>query len=324
MTTKRTHTSWTASFLAITRYELLWNIRKKKLYGVIALGFVLATLRLFLPIVISNVLNQPLQADPNFAINTGTGIAGIGFFLFGLVTIMNSISGEFESGTIVPLLTKPISRTTVLVGKLFAAFVTLLGAYIVLVLYLAAGGVAVYGPQNNLQLLPIVMLGSIVSTFVWMSMILAVGTVSKSSMIAALVGIGLWLGITIVGAIFTALAGQSWVLTYLPGSGASGYAQNVNTSPPTFPGIPTGLQVATGTDNLATNLVTYVLHPDAQVTFYKIEYNIQVTPPQITYTPLYTETLSLIVAREALLALIYIVVFSFIVWLALKRAQVAE
>jgi len=322
VTKKARHPSWTTSFLAVVRYELLWNIRKKKLYGVIALAFALTTLQLALRIVLSNIINQPLKADPNFAVNTGTGMGSMGFFLFALVTGMNSISGEFESGTIIPLLTKPVSRTTVFLGKTFAAFLTLLGAFTVLLVYLALGSSAVYGPQDNLHLLPLVLLGMIVSTFVWMTIILAVGAVTKSSMIAALAGVGLFMGLTIAGQIFALFSGQAWVLTYLPGTGASGYAKGIDSSPiPINMTIPTGMQVLTGTDSIGYNLVTCILHPSAEVEFYKIEFKFG-TPGGADYVFLYTETLSFIIARALVITTVYILVFSFIAWYALKRAQV--
>lgn len=324
MTKKATRSSWLSSFLAIVRYELLWNIRKKKLYGVVAIAFLLVTLQLFLRVILSNVANQPLSADPNFAIDTGTGLGSFGFFLFALVAVMNSISGEFESGTIVPLLTKPVSRTTVFLGKIFAAFVTLLAAYTVLLVYLALGSPVIYGPQNNLHLLPIVLFGSIVSTFVWISIILAIGALSKSSMVAALVGIGLWLGLAIVGAVVAAVLGQTWALAYLPGSGATGYAPNIDSTPlPINVTIPSGLPVSTGTDGIASNLVTYILHPSAEVNFYKMGFTIG-GRGGLTYTFLNTETLSSIIARELVTIAVYILVFSFIAWFALKRAQIAE
>ena len=115
-------------FLAVVRYELLWNIRKKKFLAILILAFGLASLTLFLPVVLNNANNLPTEPNPNYVITTGTGVGSFGFFLFALVTVMNSISGEFESGSIVPLLTKPISRTTVYVGKLFAAVVTAVGS----------------------------------------------------------------------------------------------------------------------------------------------------------------------------------------------------
>jgi len=321
MTKTATRPSWFTSFLAVVRYELLWNIRKKKLYGVIIIAFALVTLHLVLRVILSNVANQPLKADPDFAI-TGIGLGDLGFFLFALVTVMNSISAEFESGTIVPLLTKPVSRNTIFLGKIFAAFVTILGAYVVLLVYLTAGSTVIYGPQNNLHLLPIVLLGSIVSTFVWMAIILAVGALSKSSMLAALVGVGLWLGLTIVGQIIAAFSGQAWVLTYLPGTGASGYAKDIDSTLSLGNmSLPYGLQVATGTYSIGPNMVTYILHPSAEVTFYKMEFIPRGMP---IYTELYTETLSFILTRAVVVTAVYILVFSFIAWYALKRAQVAE
>jgi len=320
MTKKVTRFSWIARFLAVVRYELLWNIRKKKLYGVVAIALVLATIQLFLRVILSGVANQPLSADPEFAISTGTGIGTLGMFLFALVTVMNSISGEFESGTIVPLLTKPVSRTTVFLGKIFAAFVTLLGAYTVLLVYLAVGGWVIYGPQNNLHLLPFVLFGSILSTFVWATIFLAVGALSKSSIVTAVVGVGLWMGLFFVGGIFGLFSEQAWVLTYLPGSGRVGYIPGVGSAPPGTP-YP-GMGVSTGTDSIGPNMVTYILHPSAEAKFFIYEFVPGGVPGLLK--PLYTEPLYLILVRSVAVTAVYILVFSFIAWYALKRAQVTE
>ena len=115
--TKRTRASWRTNFLAVVRYELLWNIRKKKILGVLILAFALATLTLALPVILNNINNLKTEPNPDYVITTGTGIGSFGFFLFALVSVMNSISGEFESGSIIPLLTKPISRTTIYLAK---------------------------------------------------------------------------------------------------------------------------------------------------------------------------------------------------------------
>jgi len=320
MTKKTTRPDWRTSFLAIIRYELLWNLRKKKVLGVLILAFGLATLTLVLPVILSNINNQPIEPNPDYVITTGTGIGSFGFFLFALVSVMNSISGEFESGSIIPLVTKPISRTTVYLGKIFAAFLTVLGAYVLLTIYLAAGGYLVYGPQNNLHLLFITLLGSIMSTLVWMSFVLAAGSVSKSSMLAALLGVGVWLGLNIVAGILSVFSNQAWVLTYAPGSGASG---TIGTPGPINQTSITAEGVSTGTDSIAINSITYILNPTANVTFYRLEI-VGGGLGGIRQVPLYTESLSLVVARSIAVAAIYIVVLNFIAWYALKRAQVAE
>jgi ABC-type transport system involved in multi-copper enzyme maturation permease subunit len=320
--TKKAKPSWATSFLAITRYELLWNIRKKKFIGVFILAFVFPTLALALPVVFSNLNNQPIEPNPDYVITTGTGLGGLGFFLFALVTVMNSISGEFESGSIIPLLTKPVSRTTVYLGKIFAALLTVLGAYVLLTIYMAAGGYAIYGPQNNLHLIFITLLGSIMSTLVWMSIVLAMGSVSKSSMLAALLGIGVWFGLNIASGILSVFSNQAWIATYFPGSGASG---NIGTPGPINQINITAESVSTGTDGIAANLISYILNPATNVTFYRIELG---GGGQglggIARVPMYSEPLSLIAARSIAVAAVYILVFNFIAWYALKRAQIAE
>lgn len=303
----RTNPKWMTRFWAVVKYELLWNIRKKKVLGVVIVAFALATLSLALPVILSNVANRPLSQNPDYVVGSGAGIGGLGLFLFAVVTVMNSISGEFESGTIVPLLTKPVSRTMVFVGKLFAAFLTLLAAYIVLNAYMAIGGTVVYGPQNNLHLTPIVLLGSVLSTFVWIAIVLAIGSVSKSSMIAALGSFGIFLGLSIGVPIVSRFSEQAWVLTYVPGSGAPGLIKDLE------PQIP----LSTGTDNIATNLINYILYPSSNVTFYKIDFS---TPGLLV--DLYVEPLSFVVLRSILVASIYILVFSFVAWYAFRRAQV--
>jgi ABC-type transport system involved in multi-copper enzyme maturation permease subunit len=318
MAKKKAQSNWMASLLAVVRYELLWNIRKKKIIGVLVLAFALATLTLALPVVLNNINNLPTDPDPDYVVTTGTGMGGFGFFLFALVSVMNSISGEFESGSIIPLLTKPVSRTTVYLGKITAAFLTVLGAYILLTIYIAAGGYLIYGPQNNLHLTVISLLGSILSTAVWMSIVLAAGSVSKSSMLAALLGVGVWFGLNIASGILSAFSEQAWIMTYAPGSGASGTLG----SPGPLNQTLVMYGVSTGTDSIATNLVTYILNSTAEVTFFKIE--LRGGGQGISRVPLNTEPLSVIVARSIAVAAVYILVFNFIAWYALKRTQVAE
>jgi ABC-type transport system involved in multi-copper enzyme maturation permease subunit len=313
----RTNPSWITRFWAVVKYELLWNIRKKKFVGMLVVAFVLATLSLALAPILSNMIGQPLSQNPDYVVGSGAGIGGLGLFLFAVVTVMNSISGEFESGTIVPLLTKPVSRTMIFLGKLFAAFITLLSAYAVLFVYMTIGGTIVYGPQNNLHLVPLSLLGSILSTFVWIAIVLAIGSISKSSLIAALGAFGIFIALFISAPIVSVFSDQAWVLTYVPGSGASGYIEGLGSQTQYTP----GMAVSTGTDNIAANLINYVLHPSAEVTFFKIG---GFSAEEFLWTPLYAEPLSLVLLRSITVAVAYILVFLFISWYAFKRAQILE
>jgi ABC-type transport system involved in multi-copper enzyme maturation permease subunit len=249
-------------------------------------------------------------------IGTNVGLGGFAFFLFAIVTVMNTISAEFESGTIVPLLAKPVSRTTVFLGKLFAAFLTLLATYCFLMIYMTIGGFVVYGPQNNLHLVPLSLLGALFSTFIWISIVLLFGTLFRSSLIAALGPLGIWLGTNIIGSIIGVLAGQGWILTYIPGTGNSGY---IGEPSPTGMGV----AVATGTDSIGSNLINYILHPSWEVTYYKINIG-EIAPGQIPWEKLYSEPFSNVVLTSIAVAVIYFIVFIGISWYVFRRAQITE
>ena len=299
----------------IVRYEMLWNIRKKKFIGIIIISFVFATLGLVLPVVLSST---PIEANPDYVI--GVSMSSFAFFLFALATAMNSISSEFESGTIVPLLTKPVSRTMVFLGKLFAAFIIILVAYTILYVYTVVGGILIYGPQNSLQLMPFALFGDVISTFIWVALILAMGALSKNTMIAALVGFGVFLALLIALPIVSVFAGPSPALNFIPGSGAgSGSNAMLNL------GIESK-SIGTGTDNIGVNLINWILCPSANVSFTKIDLSMiqvgQSTEP--AQTLVYTEPISVVALRSLGVALAYIFVFLLIGWYAFKRAQILE
>jgi ABC-2 type transport system permease protein len=311
--------SWSVRFWAIVRYELLWNIRKKKFIGMVVVALALGIIPLALAPALDTLIGQPFSKNPDYVVSSG-GIGGIVLFLFALVTVMNSVSGEFESGSIVPLLTKPVSRTTVFLGKLSAAVITLLPVYVLVLGIEVVGGITVYGPQNNLYLTPVLLLGSIVSTLVWLTIVLAIGSVSKSSLLAALGSFLIYVALSITSSIISLFGGQAWVLTYLPGSGAIGYIQG---TVPTTSVVP-GISVSTGTDSIAGTLVSYILHPSSTVAFVKIGETTATSPPTITYTVLSTEPLLNVLLMAVSVALIYIVLFSLISWYSMKRAQIVE
>jgi ABC-2 type transport system permease protein len=293
---------------------MLWNIRKKKFIGIVILGFVISSVALFLPPILSSVTGQALTSNPDYVVTYS--IPAFGLFLFALATGMNSISSEFESGTIVPLLTKPVSRTMVFMGKLFAAFIIILITYTLFYVYIIIGGTAVYGGQNNLQLVPLGLLGNVITTFIWISIILSVGSLSKNTLISALVAFGLFMALLIAVPIVSAFAGPSVALNCVPGSGASGAIS-------TAQGMVT---IGGGPDNIGTNLINYVLYPSANVNFTKMNIELQGAgqQPLITQTLAYTEPISVVALRSLGVALAYIFVFLFITWYALKRAQILE
>jgi ABC-type transport system involved in multi-copper enzyme maturation permease subunit len=312
--------SWTTKFLAVVRYEILWNIRKKKFLGMIIVAFALTTLSLAGGHLVQFFGGPQVVADPEFVINSNIGLGGLGFLLFAIVTVMNTISGEFESGTIVPLLSKPVGRTTVFLGKLFAAFLTLSVTYCFLMIYMTIGGVIVYGPQSNLHLVPLSFMGALFSSLIWIAIVLFFGTISRSSLIAALGTLGMWLGTNIIGSILAVIAGQGWILTYIPGSGNTGYIDG----PPSPVGAIQVVSVSTGTDNIGPNMINYILHPSRMVTFFKIDLEGVATGQTPRWIELYSQALSTVIWISIGVALVYFVVFIAVSWYLFRRAQIAE
>jgi len=69
--------------------------------------------------------------------------------------------------------------------------------------YVTVGGILIEGSQNNLQLIPLGLVGLTLATLVWASLVILLGTLSKSSLVAALGSFGVWIGVTIAGSILS-------------------------------------------------------------------------------------------------------------------------
>ena len=320
---KGRHPSWFSRFWAIVRYEMLWNIRKKKFVGILAAVFVIATLILVLPVASSRYAGVSIKANPTYAITFGG--TGFLFLLFAIGTAVNSISSEFESGSIVPLVTKPVSRTMVFLGKLFGTFIVLVVSYIVLYAYITIASIVLYGSQNDLQFMPVIVVGCIISTFIWVSLLFAVGSISKNTIMTMIVAIIMFLALFFAGPIIGVYLGPSSTLNYVPGTGASGTLV-VNHITSADAANFNGTSVSAGTDNIGVNIVNYALFPSANVTYSKI--NLSAITTNETSLPtsgvVYTESTSWVALRSVVVAFAYIVGFLVVAWVAFKRSQILE
>src|SRR2546430_14716801 len=220
---KKNRAGTLAAFLAHLYSEFLWNIRKKKIIAIFIIIFAIATVQLAFTPIADALANPPqtLQANSTFVFGGIEALTGIFLFLVGVSTTMNTVSGEFGSGTIVPLLTKPVSKTLVFVAKIVASVITLLAAYSFLVGYIAIGGTLIYGSQDNLNLVPLGILGLTIGSMVWASVALTLGTLSKNSVLAALGSFRFYIGLLIGGALLAPPFGAPTVLFFSPGMGAS-------------------------------------------------------------------------------------------------------
>ncbi len=309
---KREHPSWLTRFWAIVRYEMLWNIRKKKFVLILALVFIVSTLILILPLALSASNGEKITANPTYAITFGG--SGFLYLLLAIGTAVNTFSSEFETGSIVPLVTKPVSRTMIFLGKLFGTFIILLISYVILYGYTTVAALAIYGPQSNLQYMPVIVIGSLISTFIWVALLFAVGTISKNTIVTVIAAIILFLAFFFSAPIINEFSGPSPALNYFPGTGASG---NI---------LGTNVTVSSGTDNVGINIVNYGLYPSANVTYYKLNITaVRVGERSIPTAGLvYTEPTSLVAARALSVAAAYIAGLLLVAWFAFKRSQIMD
>jgi ABC-type transport system involved in multi-copper enzyme maturation permease subunit len=313
---RETKGSWLSSFVAILYYEFLWNLRKKKTVGILAVVLAITTLTLALPPILAQASGQTFQKEPSFVIDSVTILQpSLLIFILALATTMNTISGEFESGSIIPLLTKPVSRTVIFLGKMLVAFLTLLGAFAFRAVYTLAGGLLVHGPQENLHLVPLGVLGLTVAAMVWVAIVIFFGSLSKNSIVAALGSFGTLLGLAIAGGLVASFLGQTWILFYGPGYGPQG-----STGTCEFTGFG-GSQMGTGTDALGLLLVQWVLTPGLILNFCGVRFGGQ-GPPEPFFIS--SEPISATLLRTVGVSFFYIVALLAVSWFAFRRTQVLE
>ena len=307
-----------AAFIALLYYEFLWNIRKKKIIAIFIIIFAIATVQLAFTPIADAVANPPqtLQANPTFTFDGIAALTGIFLFLVGVATTMNTISGEFESGTIVPLLTKPVSKTLVFAGKIVGAVITLLAAYAFLVAYITIGGTIIYGPQDNLNVVPLGILGLTIGSMVWASIALTLGTLSKNSVLAAIGSLGFYFGLFIGGTLIAGQLGASTILFYAPGMGATGTTNQCA-------GLTRGeaQTFSTGTDALASMLMRWVLNPGQVLNFCGFQFRAS-GPPSSTL--LSSDTFANVAFRDLWVSLVYVAGLLVLSWFAFRRSQIVE
>ena len=313
---KQRRTTWLTGFFAILYYEFLWNLRKKKIVGLFILVFAIVTLELALPPLLDYYNGVPLTPNSNVVFDFFNGLSGIFLFLIAVATTMNTISGEFETGSITPLLTKPVSKNTVFLGKIVASFLTLLGIYAFLTVYVTVGGILIEGSQNNLQLVPLGLVGLTLATMVWGSLVILLGTLSKSSLVAALGSFGVWIGVTIAGGVLGSIFGQTTILFYAPGGGATGSTGVCGTGGR----FEAGGTFATGTDNLGSMLMQWALNGSTTLNFCGFRFRAGMTETFLASS----DTIANVALRDLGVTLAYLAVFLFLSWYAFRRSQIIE
>ncbi len=176
-----------SSLLAVARYELLSNIRRKKIVGLFAIAVVVPALVWIPKFATMAGMPNPPFADALTGPRYDILLSGSYFLpLLALIIAMDSIAGEFESRTIETLLTKPVSRAAIYFGKFVGGLVSLLAVLAVVLASETVFSTIFYGPQDNLYLLAYYFVGVALAGLVLLSMVLFLASATKKSLLTVL------------------------------------------------------------------------------------------------------------------------------------------
>ncbi len=298
-----------SQLLAVVRYEYLRNLRKKKILILFAFSFLIVSLFIFLA---PRAGFEP--PDPNFVVKRDIGLGGMLYALLGIAVAMDTISEEFEKETISTLLSKPVSRTIVYIGKFLFTFILLAGVYYFLYMYFFIGEWFMYGPQEGLQLFFFVPLAAVLSTLVWVSITLFIASITRSSTMAALGTFAVLCSILVIGGLAESSASGKEMVNYLPGLGHSAFiAEDSLPEDATYRNI----SLSTGMDKLSPNIVLYSYAPSAEVI------TVAKGDPESQEEPIVTtEPLSRVIVRAGAVAALYVVVLNVLSWVVFRNAEV--
>ncbi len=194
---------------SVIKYELIWDLRKLKIY--ISLGIVIA-LALLVTIYIGSIVHITDKQD-YWYFSLSFLSTYLFLFLMGAPITMNAISGEFETGTIVPLLARPVSRTEVYFGKVIASLIIVIVEMAILGVILSVVSTIMMGPQANLYWLIVLIFTLATSTMVYAAFTMMLSSVTKNSMASILGSFGVMFGIEIgLGIYEMVYSFQTWFL----------------------------------------------------------------------------------------------------------------
>lgn len=179
--------------------EILWSVRKRKFQLLLLAVLAAATLTLVYPLLLSalglpmSLLESLTKEMPkvvpttleNWAYIILFRIQAILWILF-IFMAMDSIAGEFEQETIVPLLAKPVSRKEVLLGKFIASVIMVIAILLLVIAYAVAGSWLLYGEQTMIKNMFMLLLSFVYVVLPFLGIAVLLGVVSRSTIVTGL------------------------------------------------------------------------------------------------------------------------------------------
>lgn len=168
---------------AVSLYEFKWDLRKKRLFfaiGVVVLILV-AVGALFRTVFGSNYGNVSSDLwDVLIEVVSNDFLSGIFPLMLGLMVAGESIAWEFDRETIVPLLSRPVSRGEVYMGKFLEKILFVIGISALFTGLAIIIAEVVAGSQSYLAWSPVVALSFALEVMVFVSLGFFLGTIIRT------------------------------------------------------------------------------------------------------------------------------------------------
>jgi ABC-type transport system involved in multi-copper enzyme maturation permease subunit len=262
---------------AITRYELTWDLRKKRTYIVVGLFLFAAFVFGFLWPVIwgKSVTTAQLQVGVSFgsdlwwvaAVWIAFNYIASGLFplFIGGFMSADSLASEFDSGTAIPLLSQPIRRVEVYFGKFLAKVFLLLAVSILFTLLVLAGSEASVGAQTHLEMFPLLVFAELGAFLEFAALTFLIGSLSRSGAMVLGVLIAVFFMLIVTTGVLEFHSGFQESMLFLPVENANfllghvvpwyivqpggimvvqGYAIGIGSTPPVAVTVASALQYA--------------------------------------------------------------------------------
>jgi ABC-type transport system involved in multi-copper enzyme maturation permease subunit len=197
---------------AVTRYELTWDLRKKRTFVVVSLILLASFYFAYLvPIIFGrSITTESTLLGISFGselwwVNTVSQVFNV--FVSGLFPLLiggfisaDALATEFDENTITSLLSQPVKRLDVYVGKFLAKFLILLAVSTLFTLLTLGFSEASLGAQGNLNMVPLVVFAELGAFLEFAALGFFLGSVARSGSMV----LGLLLGL-LFGIIWTVL-----------------------------------------------------------------------------------------------------------------------
>jgi len=162
------------------RYEIRRAVARKKVLAIVALTILIDTTPYY-ALASTHTALVPAPLHPYLWI-VGVFIPQAFFLQFiALLIAAGSMSEEYEQGTAEVLLSKPVSRQEYFFGKFLGGYTLLVAIVILNAMLSIASATYVFGPQVELQILPLTLLAQVFSALVFYSFAFMVGELMRRS-----------------------------------------------------------------------------------------------------------------------------------------------